>query len=315
MYYGPNSDPYSYRKPTFGSNLKNFITSKSTLNRLIVINVAVYLAFLIVRWILSLFGFLMNSPGLETSLQLILNQLACPASFAQLLYQPWSLVTSLFLHADFFHILMNMLMLYVTGRIFTQYLDNRKLLITYFAGGITGNLLYMISFTVFPVFQSALPFSHALGASGSIMAIMAAITMYRPHHELHLFIFGRVKLYWIMIAFIVIDIISIPQSNAGGHIAHLGGVFYGVISQFFYRYYPSVSQAGSSRKSANKKGKKQKFSTSYDSNWRPMTDEEYNARKMKEQQKIDEILDKISKSGYDALTKEEKDFLFHYSKK
>jgi membrane associated rhomboid family serine protease len=211
------------------------------------------------------------------------------------------------MHANFWHLFMNMLMLYITGQIFLQYLDRKKLIRTYFLGGIAGNILYMLAYQSFPVFAENLPVSYAVGASGSIMAIMAAITFYRPQHELNLILIGRVKLFWIMIVFIVLDIINIPNGNAGGHIAHLGGVFYGFASQYFYRSYTTHKRP--------KKAKKQKFATSYDYSQRPVSDEEYNAQKLKEQQHIDTILDKISKNGYDALSKEEKDFLFHYSKK
>lgn len=310
MFYGQN--PYSYQRPSFGRRVKNFITSKSPLNRLIMINVAFYLFFVVLRLIFSVLGYLLESSSLSGVVGTVVNWLACPASFRVLLCQPWSLVTSLFIHANLWHILMNMLMLYIMGSIFIQYLDGKKLITTYFLGGIAGNLLYMAAYNIFPVFSSVLPLAHALGASGSIMAIMAAITVYRPNHEFNLILIGRVKLYWIMIIFVVLDIISIPNGNAGGHIAHLGGVMYGVISQLFYRNYNTGKRP---KRKPKDRFKKQKYSTSYDNNWRPVSDEEYNANKVKEQKKIDEILDKISKSGYDALTKEEKDFLFHYSKK
>lgn len=314
MYNGQN--PFSYRRPTFGENLRNFITSKSTLNRLININVAVYLAIWILGVLVDLFGFLMQADYLANFMPKLMEILMCPASFEQLLYQPWSIVTSLFLHAGIWHLLMNMLMLYVMGRIFVQFLDSRKLLMTYFFGGIAGNLLYMICYNIFPVFSMAIGDSYALGASGSIMAIMAAVTMYRPHHELNLILIGRIQLYWIMLIFIVIDIVSMKDGNAGGHIAHLGGVLYGFASQYFYRNQPATRQRVNF-KAKKKKEKKEKHAASapHDTHWRPMTDEEYNAQKVKEQQRIDGILDKISKSGYDALSKEEKDYLFNYSKK
>ncbi|MDL2230870.1 rhomboid family intramembrane serine protease [Bacteroidales bacterium OttesenSCG-928-L19] len=307
MFYGQS--PFNYQRPSLGSSIKNFITNKSPLNRLIVINCAVYLVVLFLKLFASLFLFLNDYSAEGSAFQWIVNKLSCPASFQTLLYQPWSMITSLFMHADFWHIFMNMLMLYITGRIFLQYLDKRKLVITYFLGGIAGNLLYMLAYNYFPVFSESMPFSHALGASGSIMAIMAAITVYRPNHEMNLILIGRVKLYWIMIIFVIVDIISIPQGNAGGHIAHLGGVFYGAVSQIFYRHYTPKKRVKKS------KTKKQKFATSHDEHWRPMSDEEYNANKQREQEHIDKILDKISKNGYDALTKSEKDFLFNYSKK
>lgn len=312
MYYGQN--PFSsYRRPTFGENLRNFITSKSTLNRLIVINIAVHIAFWILGAVLDLFGFLMQTEYAAAIMPKLMRLLECPASFQRLLLQPWSIVTSLFLHANIWHLVMNMLMLYVTGRIFTQFLDSRKLIVTYFAGGIAGNLLYMLCYNLFPVFSGVVGEAYALGASGSIMAIMAAITMYQPHYELNLILVGRIKLYWVMIIFILLDLFSISGGNAGGHIAHLGGVIYGLLSQIYYRNHTGT------RKKVNFKSKKksEKYTTSSpkNENWRPMSDEEYNEQKAKEQQKIDEILDKISKHGYDALTKNEKDFLFNYSKK
>ena len=311
MFYGSN--PYTPPRRSFKDNVYYFITNKSALNRLITINIAIYLLFFVIKALFSLTAFLMNSDMAEEWILLFTNQLSCPASFQQLLYQPWSIVTSLFIHADFMHIIMNMLMLYVTGRIFTQYLDNRKLVITYFLGGIAGNLLYMAFYNIFPAFVTALPYAHVLGASGSIMAIMAAITVYRPHHELNMIFIGRIKLYWIMLIFVAIDLIGISNSNAGGHISHLGGMLYGALSQYCYRSYSW--NWFRSKKVKRSSGNKKKYATSQEHSYRPVSDEEFNMRKKEEQAKIDRILDKISSSGYDALTKEEKDFLFNYSKK
>ncbi|MDL2326846.1 rhomboid family intramembrane serine protease [Bacteroidales bacterium OttesenSCG-928-A14] len=286
------------------------------LNRLIVINIAVYLAIWILAVLIDVFGFLMQNDSIQEVFGKMMLSLECPASFQQLLRQPWAIVTSLFMHAGIWHLFVNMLMLYVMGRIFTQFLDDKKLLLTYFLGGIAGNLLYMLAYNAFPVFAADIAQSYAVGASGSIMAIMASITMYRPNYEMNLWIIGRVKLYWIMIFFVILDVLSIQSiqdGNAGGHIAHLGGVLYGCLSQYAYR------SKSSTRKKVDFKAKKKKekyaSSAPHDAHWRPMTDEEYNTQKVQEQQKIDQILDKISKNGYDALSKEEKDFLFNYSKK
>jgi len=144
----------------------------------------------------------------------------------------------------------------------------------------------------------------AFGASGSIMAILAAITVYKPQYNLQIVFLGPIKLKWITIIFIVIDLLSISKSNAGGHIAHLGGVLYGATYMFF-------SMKNNIYQSTKKK--KKKYCTSYDT--RPLSDEEYNAKKKAENDRIDAILDKISKNGYDALTAEEKEFLFSKSRK
>ncbi len=309
MFYGQS--PYqSYERPSFGANVKRFITNKSPLNRFIVINAGVFLVFWLLEMLFFLFGFLMVA-DMEELYNTFIGKLSCPASLQILLKQPWSIVTSLFIHANLWHLLMNMLMLYITGKIFLQYLDRSKFVITYFLGGIAGNLLYIAAYQTFPVFESSLLSSHAVGASGSIMAIMAAIATYRPNHELNLILIGRIKLIWIVAIFVFIDMIGIPKGNAGGHIAHLGGVLYGFASLFFYDRIKPVFK----REKKRKIGKKRPTTSYHTSAQRPLRDEEYNALKAQEQQKLDEILDKISKNGYESLTKSEKDFLFNYGKR
>ena len=301
-----NSNPFFNSRPSFKTSLRSFFTSKSALNRLIIINIAVYITFFIFQILSNVIVYLTGGDSTEI-VEKLTHLLSCPASFEQLLVQPWSIVTGIFFHTGFWHLFMNMLMLYVAGIIFKQYLDDRKLIITYFVGGICGNLLYMGAYNIFPVFAEALPMAYALGASGSIMAILAAITVYKPNHELNILFLGKTKLLWITLIFVIVDIFSIPQGNAGGHIAHLGGVIYGALSVLFYTHitFPKFSKV---------KKKKTKFTTSYDNNWRPVSDEEYNANRAKQQKRVDEILDKISQYGYDALSKEEKDFLFKFRK-
>lgn len=177
-------------------------------------------------------------------------------------------------------------------------------------GGIFGNIVYMTAYNLFPVFSADMAHSFAMGASGSVMAIMAAITAYRPNHNVSLFLLGRMKLVWIAVAFVIIDIVSIPKGNAGGHISHIGGFLFGLI------YIAIMSKKFNSKWifKRKEKEKRTKYYVSEESG-RPLSDEEYNARKHAEKLRIDAILDKISQYGYDALSKEEKDFLFHYSKK
>jgi len=302
-----NSTSFFNSRPSFKTTLRNFFKSKSALNRLIIINIAVYIAFFLFRILANTFVYLSGGNSSEIVIEKLIHLLACPASFDQLLIQPWSIISGIFFHTGFWHLFMNMLMLYVAGIIFKQYLDDKKLIITYFVGGICGNLLYMGAYNFFPVFAEALPMAYALGASGSIMAILVAITVYRPHHEVNILLIGRTKLLWITLVFVILDIFSIPQGNAGGHIAHLGGALYGALSVLFYTHitFPKFTKV---------KKKKTKFTTSYDNKWRPVSDEEFNTNRAKQQKRVDEILDKISKNGYDALSKEEKDFLFNFRK-
>lgn len=300
---------------SFKVRLSHFVHSSSWLNRLIVINVTVFLLMLIFGGLTNLFGFLFqfNAVNFRTA---TLNLFSCPTNLNTLLHQPWSIFTSLFMHSGFWHIFFNMVMLYIIGRIFLNFLTEKQLLLTYIFGGIFGNIIYILSYNIFPVFASAIPYSYAVGASGSIMAIMATITLRQPNYPMYLMLFGKIKLVTLTLIFVLIDILSIPKGNAGGHLAHLGGVIYGLLYGLVLNAMDEhkIQWPHFNRPKKQKTKKKVKYYVSTESG-RPLTDEEYNARKVAEQNSVDDILDKISKSGYDALSKEEKEFLFKYSKK
>ncbi|MBO7491379.1 MAG: rhomboid family intramembrane serine protease [Bacteroidales bacterium] len=307
-----NTQPYRMRTgPSFGSRIKSFVQDPSWLNRMIVINVAVYLLTLLCGWILSVAGFLMQFDG-SVKQAAILRWLSCPASFETWLHQPWSIVTSLFLHSGFWHLFFNMFMLYVIGKYFFSRLNEQHFLWVYFLGGLVGNLLYMAAYNLFPAFEEALPYSYAVGASGCVMAVMAAITLYEPNFDIYVLLFGKMKLWSLTLIFIAIDLISIPKGNAGGHIAHIGGVLMGLLYIFLYKLYTKYSDGTFSSTSTSKR--KKKYYVSKESG-RPISDEDFNERKAAEKQRIDSILDKISANGYASLTEDEKDFLFHYSNK
>lgn len=295
------------------SRFRSFIASPDALNRLIVINCGIWLLYKIVCWFFfPVSAFLMQRDAAEFEL-LLIHWLACPASWQELLLRPWTLLTSLFFHIEFWHLFFNMLMLWFAGKSFGRYCSDKWLWITYFAGGTAGNLCYMAAYNVFPVFASAMPAAIALGASGSIMAILAAGTIYHPQNLIRIFPFPNgFKQIWLLVFFVAIDFLSIPKGNAGGHIAHLGGVLYGCLFILFYMKRPFHTLF---HISPTKKRKKEKFYTSYQNAGRPVSDEEYNARKAADAQRLDDILGKISQSGYDALSKEEKDFLFNESRK
>lgn len=306
MYY--QQSPFNLSKPNWKQLLKYYLSFSSILNKLIMINVIIYLLFVVIKLFVGITGFLFQEPYFTSFVsKKIILYLSCPASFEALLIRPWTIITSIFFHEKFWHILFNMIMLSVVGGIFRQYLKEKHLLITYIIGGIVGNLAYILSYNFFPVFDIAVSQSIAMGASGGIMAILAAITVYRPSHKLNLLFIGPVKLIWITIFFFIIDFISIPNGNAGGHIAHMGGALYGALSVLFYvRFgfkFPNF-------KKNEKKKVKYATATNYSYHEKPLSDEEYNARKVQNQKRIDIILDKISQNGYESLSKEEKEFLF-----
>lgn len=300
-----------------GDRLKQSFKTASTLTRLIYINLGV---FVLIK-IISVVFFLINRPDLDSTL---IGYLALPAEPDVLLRRPWTILSYMFLHYDFFHILFNMLWLFWFGRIFLEYLDAKKLTAVYLMGGFFGGILFMIAYNIFPAFQNELSASVALGASAAVLAVVMAIAFYAPEYRVNLLFVGRVKIKYIAIASIVIDILSIKSGNAGGHIAHLGGALFGII------YATQISRGRDLLKGFNRLldglatlfKPRPKMRVKYKKNHerpenasRPETDIEYNARKAREQQEIDRILDKISRSGYGALSKEEKEKLFTSSKK
>lgn len=289
---------------------KAFKTGTS-LTKLILINLAV---FVMVK-VIGLFLFLFSPPqGME---DFLLNILALPADLSVLVKRPWTAISYMFLHTGLLHILFNMLWLYWFGRIFLEYLDQKKLLSVYLLGGLAGGAFYILCYNLFPAFAPVLPHSIALGASAAVIAIVVAISFYAPDYKVRLMFLGLVKIQHIALVSIAIDLLSIQSGNAGGHLAHLGGALFGFVYAMqirkgkdmtagFNRFMDKVFSFFKPRKNLHVKYKRPS---------KTETDLEFNSRKVGEQKEIDRILDKISKSGYGALTKEEKELLFKSSNK
>ncbi len=297
---------YGPRQPL--DAIRNFFKRPAILPRLILINLAVFLLVYFTNLVVWLFQ--IESPN---DISFITYWLSVPASLPALVSRPWSLISYMFLHEGFFHLLFNMWILYFGGIIFLRYLNERQMLTTYLLGGLAGALMYILAYNIFPVFISIAPQAIALGASASVLAILIAIATYVPGYVVNLFLLGPVRLKYIAIVLVVIDFFSIQGSNPGGHIAHLGGALYGFLFAL------SLKKQISLPKIRMPKWRKKKLKTTYRNpanfNERPLSDEEYNRRKVVEQQEIDEILDKVSKSGYDSLTAREKKILFGQSSK
>jgi membrane associated rhomboid family serine protease len=274
----------------------------SSLIKLIYINVAVFLFIKIIQVLAFLFGF----SGIS---EVLVHWLAVPADLMKLVTRPWTLVTYMFLHQGFLHILFNLLWLYVFGRIFLMYLSEKRLVSVYLVGGLSGAALYILAFNIFPAFQEMVPLAIALGASASVMAIVIAISVYVPDFSIQLLLLGRVKLKYIAIFVVLLDVLSIPSSNSGGHIAHLGGAFFG------YLYITQLRKGRNITRSFDRLmdnlfsmfKPRPKFRVTHK---KPMNDIEYNKWKAERQKRIDAILEKIAKNGYESLTKEEKEILF-----
>ena len=305
-----------YNNPLFspGSILRLMFNPRSALIRLILINIAVFILVSIVSLFLWLFQ--LDKGMADSYSSLIMPWLAVPADTQALLNRPWTLITYMFYHEDFLHLFFNLIVLYFGGRLFKGFMDDRKLVLTYILGGLTGAFFFILSYNIFPVFSDTLPYALALGASASVLAVLVAAATYHPDYEVMLLLFGRVKLKYIAIILVVIDDLSIQRGNPGGHIAHLGGAFWGFFSI-------GLLKAGldPSRLIRHKWSRKRTSGQGYRRDWkeyqtttqpgdRPLNDEEYNKRRVIKQQRMDEILDKISRYGYEKLSQEEKEFLF-----
>lgn len=293
----------------FIEDIKKQYKNGSALIKLIFVNVSVFLAVYIIGNVLYLLNI--------GSSDVLFNALSLPASFSEIIGQPWSLVTYMFLHKGLWHMSMNMLVLYFGSQIFGQFLNQKKLVLVYILGGLAGGLLYVLSFNLFPVFSEVMPSSIALGASASVMAILVAAATYVPNFVVRLMFIGEVKLKYIAMGYLVLDIVSIQGSNSGGHIAHLGGALFG----FMYiqqlkkgrDFTVGFSQFLDYLKAFFKPRKNMKVV--YKKQGKTKTNQAYNNQKVNNQKRIDVVLDKISKSGYDSLSADEKAILFDASKK
>lgn len=234
-----------------------------------------------------------------------------------LLVKPWSILSYAFFHSGFLHILFNMLMLNFFGTLFLTYFTQKQLLGLYILASLFSGITYMIGYSFLPALLGAN--ASMIGASGAIMAVLLATVTYQPFMEVRLFLFGNVKLWQIATVLVVLDLIQLPMDNTGGHIAHLAGAVFGVI-------YIKVLQSGTDLSNIVtniinffvnlfQPSKSKPFKKVHVNPKKPVVNAQSKiVTKDKSQQQIDEILDKISQSGYDSLTAQEKEFLFKAGK-
>ncbi len=279
--------------------------NRNPVMKFIIVNITVFVLIALLYVIVLLFQipFSLNKS--------LVNVLAVPASLQSLLIRPWSLFTYMFVHEGVFHILFNMLVLFWFGNILTEYLGPRKFIYTYFLGGLSGAMLYILFFNIFPVFKNAVLHSQAIGASAAVMATVFASATLLPDYSIRLAIFGTIRLKYIALFYLIIDLIGIGSLNSGGHIAHLGGALFGFILIKQLRsgndWIEKISKPID--RIRNLFYKKSKIKVVHKTSGQS----KQSTRKAK-QSEIDTILDKISRSGYDSLNKTEKEILFKASK-
>ena len=295
---------------SFISDLKNGFKRGNISLQFIYINVGVFVVTTLVSVILMLFNF--SSVGWFQVLEL-------PAYIPKFLVQPWSLFTYMFLHADAFHLLFNMLWLYWFGQLFLSIFSARHLRGLYILGGLCGGLLYMLAFNVFPYFQNHIYGSWLLGASASVLAVVVATAVREPEYRVNFMFVGAVRLKYVALFMVVTDLLFMTSGNGGGHIAHLGGALAGWwfaaslrkghdVTKWINNVFDWVNGGFRFKIPARKPKMK---ATRGGKN----ADYDYNAQKKRQSEKIDRILDKLKKSGYSSLTTEEKKRLFDASKR
>lgn len=289
-------------------DIKNSFKSGTYLTRIIYINIGVFL----LLHILIIFLFLLNKSHATTD---ILRFFAVPAEKSVLLKRPWTIISYMFLHKDFFHLLFNLLWLYWFGKIFLQYIDNRTFLAVYLLGGLAGAVFFIVSYNIFPVLNNQLDGVIALGASAAVMAIAMSIAFYEPDYHIHLLFFGPVKIIWIAVAGFVISSVIDFSVNTGGKIAHIGGALTGYYFAIKFKQGKNITiwfqKILDLLFTLFRRREKRKMKVTHK---RPMTDMEYNTRIKMRQKEIDKILDKISAKGYESLSAEEKETLFKAGK-
>ena len=282
-------------------NLKYKFQRFTIAEKLIVLNVI----FFVIPFFLQTLFYLFNIPSTT-----FLSWFHLLPSFTEVLYRPWTLITYSFLHGSFMHILWNMILLYFVSRMYLNLFSEQQFLKNYLLGVLVGGLVFLIGYNLFPVFNGMYP--PLVGASAGVMAVLIFVATYTPNQEVRL-LFINVKLQYIGIALVVVDILQIPNGNAGGRLAHLGGAFIGFlyanqlqkgndIGSGLDRIWNFISSLFVAKKAKNMHTVHRSETVSK------------NKTKNGQQQKIDAILDKISTSGYESLTQEEKDFLFRAGK-
>lgn len=291
--------------------LKNQWRSGGMVIRLILLNAGLFVAL----HLINLPFWAMREQGPD-----ILGWLWSTSNLHALLLRPWTVITYMFTHWGFGHLFFNMLMLWFMGRIFEDLLGGKRVLGNYLIGGLSGFLFYLTSYNLLPVFDGQAATSTILGASASVMAVLVGIATYRPDYEVRLLLFGTVKLKWIALVLVLIDLVSVQEgANSGGHLAHLGGALYGYLASVQLRKGVDWSLgfvSGLERITGifrRNRGPRLRVEKPF-AGKRTVSDSAFNARKNDQQARVDAILDKISRSGYDSLSKDEKDFLFKAGK-
>lgn len=290
---------------TLNQDIKQKLTHLNVLEKIIVINVLIFFI-----------GFIVQALTSTLPYHSSLGWFELPSQFSELILKPWSIISYAFVHYDFIHLLFNMLWLYFIGQMFLNLFSKKLALNVYFLGAMAGALLFLIGYNLLPnVFTTG---NRLVGASAAVRALLIFMCAYMPQTEVRLFVFN-IKLWYIGAGIVALDFIGLLGANSGGNLAHIGGAALGYLYVLEYKKGRDIGKGFESIvdtiASWFKKTKKSPLKTVHrrpKKNVAGYSEEEFNA--FNKQKKIDLILDKIGKSGYESLTKEEKELLFKAGK-
>ena len=280
---------------TFFDKIKyEFNKGNSAVRQIIIVNLAVFIFSILVGVIAKVSGFKPND---------LLQYFYLPSNLSQLVIRPWTIVTNIFFHDGFWHILTNMILLFFLGRILEDFLSNKQMWQLFLFGGIFGGLLYVVTINLSPALSQQMGFLPLLGASGGVTAVIVAAGLHLPHYNIRPFGLFNVELRWVALFFVFRDLYFFPiSSNAGGLLAHMGGAIFGVL--FILNLQGKIRLPSIKLPSFLERKKIDEVK---------LNKKRSSVRTRPNQHEIDAILDKISQSGYNSLTKEEKDILFKAS--
>ncbi len=296
---------------SFFDNLKNaFSRSGNGLMRILLINIVIFLILLVLGVVFSL-------AKMPYVYQAVASQLVLPADLGEFITKPWTLITYFFTHEGFFHILFNMLILYWFGSMIMEFLGSEKLVNLYILGGLAGGLFYMLLYNTLPYFAGQVETSHMLGASAGVYAVVVGAATFMPNYTISLILLGPVRIKYIAIFYVLLSFAQAAGPNAGGELAHLAGTGVGFL---FIKQLQKGNDLGSPITRflnfvRSLFVKQPKVRVSYRNQKGNRTNgNRHQPGFSNKQEEIDAILDKISESGYDSLSKEEKKKLFDASK-
>ncbi len=302
-------------RESLGKYLRRLVTHSGMTGRLIAINTVFFLFFLLINIIEKL----AIKPGLTDSIKFYF---AGPGNLSELLTKPWTVLTQMFTHANFGHFLFNCIALYFSGKLLSLFLGERRVVTTYIFGGIFAYFFHLFAYTVFPLLAAQIA-PGVVGASGAIMALFIAAAIHKPSFKVMFFGVFPVQLFILAALYLIVNLVGIGSESKTAYMAHIGGAIFGWVSVvgIYSRYnLMRVIEDFLDRfrfgKNKNKQRKSKSHLKVYSSTpAATLTDEEYNSSKAARQARVDAILDKIGTKGYESLTQQEKDILFHESKR